>query len=65
MKKNRPESCGVGRLLFKAFVSVVLLLAAGGGAAVVIAKKRRKKREAEWAAQVAQPLVQPEKDEKK
>ena len=28
MKKNRPESCGVGRLLFKAFVSVVLLLAA-------------------------------------
>ena len=28
MKKNRPESCGVGRLLFKALVSVVLLLAA-------------------------------------
>ena len=47
------------------FWPVVLLLAAGGGAAVVIAKKRRKKREAEWAAQTAQPLVPPEKDEKK
>ena len=50
------------------FWPVVLLLAAGGGAAVVIAKKRRKKREAEWAvqaAQPAQPLVPPEKDEKK
>ena len=63
-----PEGSGFGAQLTQAaktgtrgLVDSVRALILG----IVSAKKRRKKREAEWAAQAAQPLVPPEKDEKK
>ena len=51
--------------LFPLLLALLFTLSACGGAASVITKKRRKKREAEWAAQAAQPLGPPETDEKK